>query len=119
MSNSDLSQLTKGIRTLKRMTTSLLPTHKKRRGSRKKSTSSKKSKAGKKTRGKKGRKGKKGKRGRHTRRTQKGGSTISYAMPGMALSSSESSMASPAPIAPSDGHAFYDMSNTKGSGSFI
>ena len=111
MSNADLAKLSKGINSLKKMTTSLLSTRKKRRAS-KKTKAHKKSKAGKKTKGKKGRKG---------RRThaQRGGSTISYAMPGRSLVADELNLATPAPIAASEGHQFYDMVNTKGSGSFI
>lgn len=111
MSNADLAKLSKGINSLKKMTTSLLSTRKKRRAG-KKSKAHKKSKAGKKTKGKKGRKG---------RRThaQRGGSTISYSMPGRSLVADELNLASPAPIAASEGHKFYDMTNAKGSGSFI
>ena len=95
MSKAELAKLTKGVNALKRMATRLLSTPKK-------ATGTKKAKGTKKA-----------------RNNQKGGSTISYTMPGRMLSSSESAMASPAPIAASDGHAFYDMSNTKGAGSFI
>ena len=54
MSKSELAKLSKGINTLKRMTTSLLSTRKKRRPSKKtKSGKRTKSKSGKKTKGKK------------------------------------------------------------------
>lgn len=114
MSNADLAKLSKGVNTLKRMTTSLLSTRKKRRAS-KKTKAAKKSKAGKKTKGKKG---KKGRRGRRTH-AQRGGSTISYSMPGRSLVADELNLATPAPVAASDGYSFYDMANAKGSGSFI
>ena len=114
MSNAELAKLSKGINSLKKMTTSLLSTRKKRRAS-KKTKSHKKSKAGKKTKGKKGKKGRKGRR----THAQRGGSTISYSMPGESLKASDLNMASPAPIAASEGYKFYDMANAKGSGSFI
>ena len=113
MSKSELAKLSKGINTLKRMTTSLLSTRKKRRPSKKtKSGKRTKSKSGKKTKGKKGRKG---------RRThaQRGGSTISYQLGGQELSPADLNMATHAPISASKGYEFYDMNNTKGSGSFI
>ncbi len=114
MSTADLAKLSKGINSLKKMTTSLLSTRKKRRAS-KKTKSHKKSKAGKKTKGKKGKKGRKGRR----THAQRGGSTISYSMPGRSLVADELNLASPAPIDASEGYKFYDMANAKGSGSFI
>ena len=101
MSRSELSELSKGITSLKRMTKTLLPSKKKSKGS-------KKSKAAKKSKGKKGKKGKKTRRHR-----QRGGSTVSYEMPGESLKASESMLASPAPITASKGHAFYDVHGAK------
>ena len=115
MSKSELAKLSKGINTLKRMTTSLLSTRKKRRPSKKsKSGKRTKSKSGKKTKGKKGKKGRKGRR----THAQRGGSTISYQLGGQELSPADLNMATPAPISASKGYEFYDMNNTKGSGSF-
>jgi hypothetical protein len=101
MSKTELSELSKGVTALKKMTKTLLP-------SRKKSKGSKKSKAAKKSKGKKGKKGRKTRR-----RKQRGGSTISYEMPGKSLMASESMLASPAPISASRGHAFYDVHGAK------
>lgn len=98
MSKTELSELSKGVTALKKMTKTLLP-------SRKKSKRSKKSKAAKKSKGKKGRKTR--------RRKQRGGSTVSYEMPGESLTASESMLASPAPITASRGHAFYDVHGAK------
>jgi hypothetical protein len=114
MSKADLARLSKGINTLKRMTTSLLSTRKKRRAG-KKTRAGKKSKAGKKTKGKKGQKGKK----RRRTHSQRGGSTISYQLGGQELSPADLNMATHAPISPSAGHSFYDMSDMKANGSFI
>jgi hypothetical protein len=104
MPRSELSQLSQGITTLKRMTKTLLPSRKKHRGSRK-SKAAKKTKKARKTRGKKGRKSR--------RHLQRGGSTFSYEMPGRALGPSESMLASPAPLIASNGHTLYDVHGAK------
>jgi len=93
---------------------SILPHHKKRK-SRASRKNSKKAKRVKKTRGKRGKKGKKSRRARR----QTGGSTISYQMSGAPLGAANLGMANPAPISPSDGHAFYAMPGARSSGSYI
>lgn len=110
MSKADLAKLSKGVNTLKRMATRLLSKPKKAKGT-------KKAKGAKKPKGTK--KAKKPKGTKKARNNQKGGSTISYQLGGQELSPADLNMATHAPISPSAGHSFYDMSDMKANGSFI